>query len=233
MRLSKENTETLKSLANINNEIYIVSGEVGVSPTGKDIIAYYNYGLQFVVPDDSSGNAQDGVGVGDMQEFLSILGMYTNPNIVEQATRLDISEGNYSNRYEYSSKESIVVPPAKTILFDGTDESPAKIQPPSIEFDISKDDFSKLIKQSVILKSPHVQFVANKIKTTDIDDSSANEYEFVVEGVDSADETSCFISAENIQKMVPESYHVKVNESTVVFESADKNLTYVIVCIVE
>jgi len=240
MKLSKENIEILKSLSQINEQVYITPDTLGISTNDHTLLAYYDYGVKFTIPDDKDGNPQNGFGIYNLNELLSILSLYDNPTIKEEQNSLKIFELSNVNKYQYTSKECITVPLTKDLLFNGDKENDVapKIEPATSEFTISEDDFTKLMKQSQILKSPHISFKGTNIVATDMDDSSANSYTTKVDAKNLEDENAdpemdSFLLAETFQKLVPAEYVVKVNDKTVVFENSVKQLTYIIVCLTD
>jgi len=68
MKLSKDNLDILKSLTQINEQVYITPDILRIATNDKTLIAYYDYGVKFSVPNDKDGNVQDGIGIYNLNE---------------------------------------------------------------------------------------------------------------------------------------------------------------------
>jgi hypothetical protein len=224
MFLSQKHKDVLKSLASINDQVYFKSDELGIASNDKQMLAYYDYGITIDMPDES-----DGFGVFNLNEFLSLLDTYKNPTIKEGTDHLLISEDKSKNKFKYTAKNCISVPPSKKMIFEGDEETPAKIEPAQASFELSKEMLGLIIKQSTILKSPHIKFEGNTIQCTDIDNSSVNTFTFEIPGLEEDSIPKCVVSAEKFQKLISDGYDVAVNDKTVVFKNEDNTLTYIIV----
>ena len=123
MRLSKDTYNILKNFAAINSNILISPGNVlkTISP-GKNIYVEATISEDFDVE----------VPIWDLNKFLGVVSMFSNPDLEFHDTHVVVSNGRSSVTYYYSEPSLLTVPtrelkmPKTTIKFD-LDEKDLKI----------------------------------------------------------------------------------------------------------
>lgn len=223
MTLTEKNLTILKSLAQINEQMYFTSDELGVSTNAKDMLGYYSWGVTL----------EQEFGIFNVNELLSIISLYEAPSIIERAKKdetsshLLIEEGNHKTVYTYTAKENIKTPPSRKVLFDGESK---KIPDPIASFELTKQDLGKIKAQASVLKSPNIKLEKKTIIALDSSESSCNMYEHKI-NVDK-DLPSLLFSTENFQKIyADDDYVVDVTNKFLILKSKAEKLVYIIVAL--
>ncbi len=224
MVLSEKNLKILKSVSQINSQIYFVNDELAISINVKDMVCFYPWGVKL----------EQEFGIYDVNELLSLISLYKTPTISEKENKnkiadfLTIKDGKHTTKYKYTAKNLITIPPTRKTLFDGASK---KISDTISTFTLAKQDLETIKKNASILKSPHIKFEGQKIISYDNGNSSCNVYEHDISA--SADIPEIVISTDNLQKLYSEDeYTVDVNDKMVIFKSKTEGIIYIIIKIV-
>lgn len=210
VKLTKETLEVLKNFASINSNILIKKGSTlsTISPV-KNVLSEAKVTENFPVE----------FGMWDLNKFLGIVSLFTDPEFVFEQKYVTISSKNSSVRFFYSEPKLLTVPTKK-------------IQMPNtiVEFELKQKDFSELLKAAAVLQLPDICVRSNndRIEMVALDkkDSTSNFY-CIDLGENTSDKSfTLYIKAENM-KMIPGDYDVSIGEKVVSrFTSKNRYLTY-------
>lgn len=198
MKLSANTMNILKNFATINEGIYVKAGNViETISKQKNILAKAELTDTF----DSS------FGIHDLNNFLGniTLSRDAQPEIEIEEKNIIIKSlgGRSSTKYRKASKETILVPPDKTISMDTAE----------IKFSLDAQDFEWISKVASALGSPNIAFVSNgesvDIETFDAKDdaSHVNSTKLNVSG---NGKTYRMVFATENLRFVPGAYEVTV-----------------------
>lgn len=198
MKLSANTMNILKNFATINEGIYVKAGNViETISKQKNILAKAELTDTF----DSS------FGIHDLNNFLGniTLSRDAQPEIEIEEKNIIIKSlgGRSSTKYRKASKETILVPPDKTISMDTAE----------IKFSLDAQDFEWISKVASALGSPNIAFVSDgesvDIETFDAKDdaSHVNSTKLNVSG---NGKTYRMVFATENLRFVPGAYEVTV-----------------------
>lgn len=212
MRLSKETFNVLKNFSSINSNILIKPGNViKTVSVGKNIFA------KATVQEDFDTE----VAIWDLNKFLGVISMFSNPDLEFHETHVDISNGRSTVTYFYSEPE-ILTTPNKDI----------SMPKPLFSFDLDEQDLNEILKASSILQVTDMRIIAQngKIEITvkDSGNQSSNSFSITVdENYDGPDYSGTFKVTEI--KFLPGSYHVEITDTIISrFTHKQQDLSYFI-----
>lgn len=198
MRLSKETHSILKNFASINSNILIQPGNtIKTVSTGKNIFAEAKIAEEFDVD----------VPIWDLNKFLGVVSMFTNPDLEFTDTHVVISNGRSSVTYYYSEPALLTVPTRSINMPVAT-----------VEFELSEQDLNDILKASSILQVSDLNITAENGKVTiTVDDASqSNSNNFKVE-IDCDKINMNFDGVINVSeiKFIPGSYTVQLTSGII------------------
>lgn len=207
MKLSDETLAVLKSFSGINQSILFKEGNVI-----KTISLQKTLMATATVPDEFPQE----VGIYNLPRFLSAIALYESPELEFGPESVLITEGKSNTRYFYANASMIVTPPDKEIKLPSVD----------VSFDLSADNFSKVMKAVSVLQSPEVAFVGEggTCYFRAIDSSNPTSDSFGVELGETEDSFTLIMKPENMQLM-PIDYKVELS-SKGISKFAGENVTY-------
>ena len=212
MRLSKETHTILKNFAEINSNILIKPGS-----RIKTISPQKNTFADAVVQEEFETQ----IAIWDLNKFLGVISMFSNPDLEFNENYVDISNGRSSVRYYYSEAELLTVP-----------TKDFKMPPVSVSFDLDENDLNEILKASRILQVSDVQIIGEdgilKILVNDDSNNSSNGFTVVInENYDGPDYSGTLNVAEI--KFLPGSYLVELTDTVISkFTHKTLNLSYYI-----
>jgi hypothetical protein len=190
MKFSEQTLTILKSFASINKSILMKPGNTlkTVTPE-KTLIATAD------IPDTIPSEAC----VYDLSRFLSILGLYSDPDVEFHDKYFMIKDGKRKTRYAFADISMIHAAPEKTIQLPSND----------VEVDVSWDDLQSVIKAAGVLQFSEIAFVgeAGKVYLKAVDSTSENSDDYGIEIGDTSDEFKIIIKSDNL-KLLPQDYKV-------------------------
>lgn len=215
MILSQKTVNNLKNFAGINQSIMIQPGNILRTIDNSNVIigkaiVEENFDIPF--------------GIYDLNEFLSALNLFENPEIKFFDKQLTIKEqsSDRSISYRYCDPE-IIHTTTKEIQMPSTE----------VQFTLSEKDLIRLLKTSVVLGNPNI-CVRNgsdsntaEILVNDVSNSASNVYSQSVKLENSCEEKFNFVfKVENI-KIIPQNYLISISSSFIShFKNQDDNLQY-------
>lgn len=165
MKLGNETLSVLKNFAAINSNLVIQPGDkIKTISEAKNILATATVSEAFDV----------GFGIYDLNEFLSVVGMFDAPEfaVADDNSSAVIKQDRRSVKYFFSDP-SILTTPAKDIQLPSVD----------VTFNLTQDDMNALRKASSALGVTDVVVVGKEgetgvtVKVTDERDATANSFE--------------------------------------------------------
>jgi hypothetical protein len=207
MKFSNETLSVLKSFTAINKSIQMKPGGIlkTITPE-KTLIAIAE------IPDEIPSEAC----VYDLSRFLSILGLYNDPDVEFGDKYFTISEGKRRTKYVYADISMIHTPPEKDINIPSED----------VVVSVTESDLSSVLKAAGVLQFTEIAFVGENGKCTlkAIDSANDNTDDFGVEIGETDDEFKVIIKTDNL-KLMPMDYEVTIC-SKGISEFKGDNVTY-------
>lgn len=190
MKFSEQTLTVLKSFSTINKSIMMEPGNrlKTITPE-KTLIA------EAVITDEIPSHAC----IYDLSRFLSIVGLYSDPDVQFHDKYFTISEGRRKTKYVFADQSMIHTPPNKEI----------KIPSKDVEIDVSWEDLQSVIKAAGVLQFNEIAFVGEQGKCylRAIDSTNPTADAFGIEIGESNDTFTLIIKTENV-KLLPRDYQV-------------------------
>ena len=190
MKFSDRTLTILKSFSTINKSIQMKPGNVlrTVTPE-KTLIAIAK------IPDEIPSEAC----IYDLSRFLSIHGLYSDPDVEFHEKNFTISEGRQKTKYVFADVSMIHAAPEKEINIPSND----------VEIDVSWEDMQSVLKAAGVLQFNEIAFVGEEGKCylRAIDRANKNADAFGVEIGETDAEFTIIIKSENL-KLLPQDYKV-------------------------
>ena len=200
MKLSSNTTSVLKNFASINQNLVIKEGkEITTMSAMKNIVARAEVEEEF--PQE--------VAIYDLNEFLSALSLFKNPNLEFQDTYVNITEENNpktSLKYFYSDP-SVVTTPNKMITMPSNE----------VTFTLESATLSNITKAAAVIGSADLVLENSSgtpsLTVKDKKNDTANSYSM---GVDTKGDGkfSFFFKVENL-KLIDGKYTVEVSSKNI------------------
>ena len=195
MKLSESTINVLKNFATINAGMQFKEGSVvrtinkGQNVLGKATIKE-SFEKDFVIY--------------DLNRFLSLYSSLNDPEIVVNAdsNNITIKSGTSKTTYGLADESMIVAPPAKEL----------KIENAEVNFRLTKEDMSQVLKLSGILGLPNIAVIGNgsEISISALDVKNADTDVFSIKVGETSSNFKMIFNTENM-KMVPGNYDVAIS----------------------
>lgn len=190
MKFSENTLTILKSFSTINKSILLKPGNTLKTITPEKTL---------VAKATISENLPSQACVYDLSRFLSILGLYKDPDVEFHDKYFTIAEGKQRTKYAFADISMIHAAPEKDIELPSSD----------VIVDVLWDDMQSVIKAAGVLQFNEVAFVGSEgkvyLKAINSADTSADDYG--VEIGTTQDEFKVIIKTDNL-KLLPQNYHV-------------------------
>ena len=207
MKFSERTLTILKSFATINRSIQMKEGN-----TLKTITPERTLIASATIPDTIPSEAC----IYDMSRFLSILSLYTDPDVEFHDKYFIISEGKRRTKYLFADVSMIHAAPDKEIKIPSSD----------VSVDVSWDDMQSVLKAAGVLQFNEVAFVGENgtcyLKAIDSTNEGTDDYG--VEIGETNDTFKIIIKTDNL-KLLPQDYRVTLC-SKGISEFKGENVTY-------
>lgn len=191
MKLSSKTIQILKNFVTINQGLTIKPGsKLRTVSTQKNIFA------EVEIPD----TFEKEFSIYDLSEFLSAYNLLKEPDLEFSDTFVLLSNGNTKIKYFYSNPSTVVSPADKDITFPT----------PDILFELTSDDFSKVLKAAAILKCSTFEVNQNGIVVAN---SNAVGNNFIIEKEIESTQTNFnySIQVENLKLISDLNYKVEIS----------------------
>lgn len=209
MKISKETLALLRNFAAINSNILLKPGNVlSTLSASKTIYAKVTVKEQFTHQ----------FGIYDLNEVLGIASLFSDPDFEFNEKFLIVREGGSSVKYFAAAEEVLVVP-----------SKPLNVPPADIEFNLSADQLTMILKTAGVLRAPDVCIEGNgttlRANVCDKKNPSSNSY--IVE-LGATDETfKANLRVDNL-KMMMSNYTVQLAAKKIA-KFVSNDLEYVVV----
>ena len=211
MKLSESTINVLKNFATINAGMQFKEGSVvrtinkGQNVLGKATIKE-SFEKDFVIY--------------DLNRFLSLYSSLNDPEIVVNAdnNNITIKSGTSKSTYGLADESMIVAPPAKEL----------KIENAEVNFRLTKEDMSQVLKLSGILGLPNIAVIGDgaSISISALDVKNADSDDFSIKVGETTSNFKLIFVTENL-KMVPGTYDVAISSKGIShFKHATDQIEY-------
>jgi hypothetical protein len=149
----------------------------------------------------------------NLAQFLNTLSLFKAPELNILESNMEIIEGKEKVKYVFADTSLISRPPEKDINFPDAE----------LNFKLSTDNFTKLMKAAAVIGSPEIMITGDGSEITigagDTKNSSDNTYKLAVGDTDK--KFNFIFSIDNF-KMLPKDYDVSISSKKISrFESED------------
>ena len=214
MRLSKETLAVLKNYSSINKNIVLDDSKTLMSATGGNTIF-----SKISIPEQFP----EKFGIYDIDEFVGVLSLFSEPELDFKDNSLLITQGNNSIRYLGANLAILKTPtPNQFVKLEEFMEGTV------VSFDITGEFLTAIQKTAGVIKAPDLYFVADgvslKLCISDLTNSSSNVFEHKIQ--DTNLEFKVNLKTENL-KISIEDYVVSISKTKAVrFKSKTTDLVY-------
>lgn len=211
MKLSANTRNILKNFAAINPNMVFDSGSViSTISEAKSILAEATIAETF----------KSRFGIYDLNEFLSVLSLFDDPDLEFAEDSVTISEGKNSVRYFYADIASLTYPQKKVSM--------PKCE---LEVDLTDDTLERIKRAASVLGHATLEISGNKgvitATVSDLKNSSANRYSIELDSKNACKEKFSFIIVIGNLKMLPGAYKLSVSSKLVSnFKHAEGHAQY-------
>lgn len=210
MKLSKNTLNIIKNFSLINTNLLIVPGNrlSTISPVGSvyaDAKIEESFDQEF--------------GIYDLNEFLSVISIFNDPDFTFDDKVLHITEGKNKVRYMSADKSILRF---KT----GTPKFPADCD---ISFELTAANLQQITRSAAVLKVPFVSVVgkdgACSIIVTDKSNPNSNQFQIEV-----GDTSETFVANMKVEylKMIPDDYEVYISSERKACKMVGEDKMYLI-----
>lgn len=205
--MDQKTIEVLKSFSAINQGIVVREGNVlRTMAQTKNIFG------TATVPDSFPRD----FAIYNLNELLSVLSLFEAPEISYGEDAITIKQGRTKIRYVYSKEAAVVAPPEGKSI---------PVKDVQLEFDLSKEDLTSLIKASQVMKAADLVVTKKGLSAIDKKRGGENAYTLDLDITgDSDDEFS--VKIDTLKGVIPANYHVRVTPRVIAFDAED--LSYAI-----
>jgi hypothetical protein len=214
MQLSERTSQLLKNFSSINQSVIIRRGNtLSTMSAQKTILA------KATIPD----TFEKDMCIYDLSQFLSVLSIFTSPQLELEEKSVMIHDDTKSSRYFFADESLIVQPPTKEL----------NMQNAEIEFNLPYQALSGILKATNILAVPEIAFVGEEgklyLRAIDSKNPTSHTLSHALGEVDS--EFCAIFKPEFLSKLIDTDYNVLISSKKIArFSSIDKNssaeLTY-------
>lgn len=207
MKISKETISILKNFSSINSNILLKSGSVlSTMNVQKNVLADANITDNFPID----------FGIYDTNDFLSLLGLFSDPEIEFKAKYATIREGTSSIKF-YSADPSVLTIPSKQVKFPASD----------VDFELTAEHLAAIQKTATVLRAVDVSVIGKdgvlSVAVGDLKSETANTYNIDI-GETDVTFTANF-KVENL-KLMAQAYNVSLSSKKISrFKSLNGDLT--------
>jgi len=212
VQLSPATIEVLKNFASINSGLMFREGKKQrtISPT-KTVFAEVQ--LEEDIPSS--------FGIYDLNNLLAVLTFDSTqtPAVSYKESNLIVKiRDTETTKFRCCEEKMLVTPPAKELDL-GT---------PDVEFDLSEEMLSRILKATSILSAPHIVVEGDgsvlSLTAIDVNNDSSNQYSIEV---NKTSQICRMVFRTENWKMMPGAYRVKISSKGIAkFENPTRKLTY-------
>ncbi len=196
MKLSNETVSVLKNFSTINQNLVIKSGSTITTMSAmKNIVAKADVKENF--PQDFA--------IYDLNEFLSVITFFENPELEFKDNFVIVTEEGISERARYFfSDPSVVTTPTKPITMPECE----------VKLNLSSDILDRITRGASIIGAPDLALESGTLKATDKKNETANDFQMDIEVESDSNDYKFWFKVENL-KLIPDSYDVQISSKSI------------------
>ena len=196
MKLSNETVSVLKNFSTINQNLVIKSGSTITTMSAmKNIVAKADVKENF--PQDFA--------IYDLNEFLSVITFFENPELEFKDNFVVVTEEGISERARYFfSDPSVVTTPTKPITMPECE----------VKLNLSSDILDRITRGASIIGAPDLALESGTLKATDKKNETANDFQMDIEVESDSNDYKFWFKVENL-KLIPDSYDVQISSKSI------------------
>ena len=195
MKLSETTLNVLKNFSTINTGLQVKPGQVV-----RTISKQQNVLAKATVPETFDSEFV----IYDLNRFLGTLTSLNDPDITINSDKkvVTIKSGNSNTVYGLSDEAMIVAPPAKEL----------KVENAEVNFELTKDNYTQILKMSGVLGLPNIAVVGNgqKVSIATLDSKNDQSDNFSIDVANTKDKFKFIFNVENL-KMISGDYDVAIS----------------------
>ena len=197
MKLNDQTVSILKNFSTINQNLVIKEGsEIATMSAMKNIVAKATVEENFPVE----------FAIYDLNEFLSALSLFTNPDLDFQENYVVITEAGSkgkSLKYWYS-EPSVVTTPSKEVTMPSSE----------VKFPLQSNVLSEVQKAAAVIGAPDMVLEDDELRVTDKKNDTANSYSTPLDTEANGANYKFWFKVENL-KLLPGCYDVEVSSKRI------------------
>ena len=197
MKLNDQTVSILKNFSTINQNLVIKEGsEIATMSAMKNIVAKATVEENFPVE----------FAIYDLNEFLSALSLFTNPDLDFQENYVVITEAGSkgkSLKYWYS-EPSVVTTPSKEVTMPSSE----------VKFPLQSNVLSEVQKAAAVIGAPDMVLEDDELRVTDKKNDTANSYSTPLDTESNGANYKFWFKVENL-KLLPGCYDVEVSSKRI------------------
>jgi hypothetical protein len=212
MKFSKQTLTILKNFASVNTNLLLKPGKM-ISTKGTDGSMIATADIEEEIPCQ--------FGIYDLNEFLGVISIFSDPEINITEKEMVISEGK--NKIRYLSAES-------SILITPKNPRPPLPEDAEVNFVLTQSELGQIIRAASVLKVPFMSVIGNgSTMTIKVHDkSNVNSNAFTLDKGDT-EHTFVYNIRVDLLKMLPEDYEVTIAKTNTT-RFVGNNKTYWVMC---
>ena len=197
MKLNDQTVSILKNFSTINQNLVIKEGsEIATMSAMKNIVAKATVEENFPVE----------FAIYDLNEFLSALSLFTNPDLNFQENYVVITEAGSkgkSLKYWYS-EPSVVTTPSKEVTMPSSE----------VKFPLQSNVLSEVQQAAAVIGAPDMVLEDDELRVTDKKNDTANSYSTPLDTEANGANYKFWFKVENL-KLLPGCYDVEVSSKRI------------------
>jgi hypothetical protein len=195
MKISENTINILKNFSAINGNILVRPGNV-LSTLHQSKTIQANATVEETFPLQFA--------IYELPKLLGVFSLFDDPEIEFGTNQLSIVSGNQTVNYTYTDPSMVISPDATKKLV---------IDPAEVSFSITQSEYQKIIRAASVLQVPNIIVVGDgsKIKVCAANAKNPTTNTFSIEVGDTDRIFSVVFRVENLIKLLPMNYDVKIN----------------------
>ena len=197
MKLSEQTVSILKNFSAINQNLVIKKGsEISTMSAMKNIVSKSKVDETFPVE----------FAIYDLNEFLSAMSLFTNPDLDFNDNFVTITETGSSGKslkYWYS-EPSVVTTPSKEVTMPSSE----------VKFPLQSNVLSEVQKAAAVIGAPDMVLEDDELRVTDKKNDTANSYSTSLDTESNGANYKFWFKVENL-KLLPGCYDVEVSSKRI------------------
>ena len=215
MKLSEATINILKNYSTINPSILVKPGSTlqTIAPASRAIFTKASVEESF--PQQFA--------LHELSTFLGVISLFREPELEFNDKQLVIKSDKQSVNYTLAEPSMVIAPPEREFVFPSDAE---------IEFTITAEDISRLIRAAGVMKLPHVAIWCDSehvVKVSAFDQKASTKNTFDIEVGTTQHDFKMILQIEHLVKIMTNAYNVRVSSKGMACFESEK-MTYYIAC---